>query len=72
MSARLGQHGGLRAAAHHTAQVKAQFQFAQSLGIVVDDGDVIALRHQAVGHALAHAARSKDDDFHAAMIRRRG
>ena len=59
----LGQHVGLDAAAHHAAQFEAFFELAQPPRVGVDDRDVVALRHQCAGHALADPAGAEDDDF---------
>ena len=58
-----GQHVGLDAAAHHAAQFDAFLEFAQARRVGVDDGDVVSLRHERAGHALADSACAEDDDF---------
>ena len=63
-----GQHFGLDAAADHAAQVKARLQIAQAACIGIDDGDVVALGHQAVRHTFAHAPCAKNDDFHREIL----
>ncbi len=68
----LGQHFRIDAAADDTAQVETRLQVAQAPGVGVDDGDVVLLGHQAVGHALAHAARAQDDDLHLARTEEGG
>jgi hypothetical protein len=58
-----GQHVRLDAAAHHTAQFDAFFEFAQAHRVGVDDGDVVALGDERAGHTLADPACAEDDDL---------
>jgi len=64
LGAGLAQHRGLDAIAHHAAQVQPFFQRAQARRVLVDDGDVVLLRHQALGHAFADAPGAQNDDVH--------
>ena len=64
----LRQHLHIDAVAHHAAQVKALLQLRQALRIGVDDRDVIALRDQALRHAVAHTARTQNNDLHALSL----
>ena len=62
------EHAGLHAVAGHGAQVQPLLQLGQTGDVGVDDGDVVLLGHQALGHALAHAARAQDQDLHGARV----
>ena len=64
----IAQHRRLDAVAHHTTQVHAVLQRGQALRVGVDDGDVVLLRHQALGDALAHTAGAEDQDLHGAGL----
>jgi hypothetical protein len=64
VGARAAQHRGQRAVAGHTAQLQALFQLAQVGWVGVDQGDVVGLGHQGLGHALAHAAGAENQDAH--------
>ena len=60
----LAQHRRLDAIANHAAQVQTLFQQPQASRVLVDDGDVVLLGHQAFSDAFAHAASAEDDDVH--------
>jgi len=64
VGAGVAQHRGLNAVAGHAAQLQPLLQPAQALGVGVDDGDVVGLRGQRLGHALPHAAGAKNQDLH--------
>ena len=61
--ARLGQDLGLGGVAHDRAQVELVLQVLQALRARVDDGDVVLLRDQALGHAGADLAGAEDEDL---------
>ena len=59
----LGEHLGVRRVADDRAQVELVLQVLQALGAGVDDGDVVLLRDQALGHAGADLAGAEDEDL---------
>jgi hypothetical protein len=65
LGAGLGLHRRLRAVAHHAAHLDVVLQDAQPRPVGVDHRDVVLLRRQCLGHALANAARAQNDDLHA-------
>ena len=63
-----GQHAHIRAIAHYAAQIEAILQILQTLSVRIDDRDVVALRNQALGHAVAHTACTQNNDLHALSL----
>jgi hypothetical protein len=56
-----GRRGGV---AGDDPQVETLLQVGEAFAVVVDDGDVVGLRDEALGHRGADLAGAEDDDLH--------
>ncbi len=58
------EHRGQGGVAHHHPQVQAVRQPRQARDIGIDDGDLVGLGDQALGHRGADLTGAQDDDLH--------
>ena len=69
--ARLDQRVAVEADADDGLAAELRMQLAEGLGVLVDDGNRMALLVEGVGQRGAHAATPEDDDVHVGNATRR-